>query len=662
MSLTSVHRTQARVLAIAVALVSAFLLTVAGASPARADSSDDVARNVDVEIVIDTDGVAHITETYTWDFGTRQGLGFYRELVEYMGWEDDPDLMRQYVYSDYEVSSPSGAPAEVWVESRRGSVIQLSVGAPDGSSDTRTGEQTYVLSYSVDGALNGIRNQQGVDDQDEFYWNVFTDSAVLMENINVSITGPTDVVDFACYQGPAGSDERCTSYSADGSTATLQATDLTAGEGFTVMAAYQPGAIQDVSPILVENTSSGWSGGGGNAFTDFVGQYWPWLAGAWTAVLGGVIYRRYRKGRDLHFVGLPPNLLPAQGDANQYRVEPLTSEPPVTVQFHAPAGLTPAEGGVLLEESANPNHISATIVDLAVRGYLTLEEAGTNMFGKPNDWKLSRVPNPPSGADLKPFEASLLRSLFSGRASVNISDLSGSFASKVRKYTKDLTQISDSNSWYTRKGLVSGLGTSSSGRSHTTRVVFFVVMGLWVLGFVGGGSLAQLLMGGSVVVTIGLIIIAVISLIVALASTAKLAHARSAHGRALYEQVRGFKQYLETAEAHQLRWEQGEDIFSKYLPWAMVFGCADRWAKMFEQLAAEGVYTTMPIWYVSSRPFSPAAFSSMGNSITTFASSAPSTLSYTPGSSGGSGSFGGGGFGGGGFSGGGGGGGGVGGR
>lgn len=672
MSLTPLRtETVSRWRAIVVALFAALALTFFGALPAQANADNDVIRAVDTVVELDADGVAYVTETYQWDFGNRDGLGFYRELVQYMGWAPDTTKMRHIEYSNFAVSSPSGAPAEVWVESEYGSVIQLAVGAPDGSNETRTGVQTYVLTYEMRGALNAVSNPDGSPGQEELFWNAHTDWKNRIDVATVEVTGPADVTDIACYQGVYQSDEPCDSYSQDGATASFENLDMARGDGFSIMAAYPPGTFANTDPILVDNTSSNWGGGGGNTGSstpqmpggDWIASNWPWLAGAWTALLGLITFRRYKKGRDLHYVGLAPNNVPPRGMEDQYRVEPLTQEPPVTVQFHPPAGLTPAEGAVLIEEVANPNHITATITDLAARGYLTIEETGQTMFGKPKDWRLSRVPNPPSGANLRPYEAQLLRDLFSGRASVEISDLSGSFATKVAKYRKELTQISDANGWYTRKGLVNAGASGGSSGNIASRVFMFVFFGIWIMAFMGGGTIAMIATGGSLFIVVAGIFVALVSLVIVMVSTAKMAHARSAKGRALYEQVRGFRQYITTAEAHQLRWEQGEDIFSKFLPWAMVFGDADRWAKMFEQLAAEGVYTTAPAWYISSRPFSPASFSSLGNSMTTFASSAPSTLSYTPGSSGGSGSFGGGGFGGGGgFSGGGVGGGGGGGR
>ena len=60
---------------------------------------------------------------------------------------------------------------------------------------------------------------------------------------------------------------------------------------------------------------------------------------------------------------------------------------------------------------------------------------------------------------------------------------------------------------------------------------------------------------------------------------------RTAEGSAVLAQSEGFKQYLETAEADQIRFEEAQDVFSRYLPYAIVFGVADRWAAAFEEVA-----------------------------------------------------------------------------
>jgi hypothetical protein len=72
---------------------------------------------------------------------------------------------------------------------------------------------------------------------------------------------------------------------------------------------------------------------------------------------------------------------------------------------------------------------------------------------------------------------------------------------------------------------------------------------------------------------------------------------RTALGRAVTDQVIGFRKYLATAEADQLRFDEGEDIFSRYLPWAIVFGLADRWQRLCAQLVAAGRIPADPYWY-----------------------------------------------------------------
>jgi uncharacterized membrane protein len=122
--------------------------------------------------------------------------------------------------------------------------------------------------------------------------------------------------------------------------------------------------------------------------------------------------------------------------------------------------------------------------------------------------------------------------------------------------------------------------------------------------------------------------------------------ARTAAGTAMVRRIRGFRVVIDKAETHLSRWAEQEDIFTRYLPYAVVFGLTDKWAKAFAGLATEPDTSS---WYVGSRALSYGAFA---QSIDGFAVTTGGTLASTPSGSGSSG------FGGGGVSGGGGGGGG----
>ena len=63
----------------------------------------------------------------------------------------------------------------------------------------------------------------------------------------------------------------------------------------------------------------------------------------------------------------------------------------------------------------------------------------------------------------------------------------------------------------------------------------------------------------------------------ALLSSAKLGR----EGNDFIVQAKGFRDYIRTAEANQLRFEEGADIFSRYLPYAIVFHATEKWARAF---------------------------------------------------------------------------------
>ena len=130
--------------------------------------------------------------------------------------------------------------------------------------------------------------------------------------------------------------------------------------------------------------------------------------------------------------------------------------------------------------------------------------------------------------------------------------------------------------------------------------------------------------------------------------------ARTAKGSAELARILGFRQYIATAEANQLKFEEQADIFSRYLPYAVVFGLTDRWAHAFAGLAsapAGSPSVAALAWYVGPYGWS---FANFGDSMRSFSDTTVGAIAATAASSGGSG-FGGGGFSGGGFGGGGGG-------
>jgi len=123
---------------------------------------------------------------------------------------------------------------------------------------------------------------------------------------------------------------------------------------------------------------------------------------------------------------------------------------------------------------------------------------------------------------------------------------------------------------------------------------------------------------------------------------------RTAAGREVMQKALGFRLYMTTAEKYRQQFAEKAEIFTQLLPYAIVFGCVDRWSKAFEGIDTSAGNS----WYVGNAPFQAAFLSS---SLESMNSSLSNAIASTPPSSGSSSGFGGGGFSGGGGGGGGGG-------
>jgi uncharacterized membrane protein len=106
---------------------------------------------------------------------------------------------------------------------------------------------------------------------------------------------------------------------------------------------------------------------------------------------------------------------------------------------------------------------------------------------------------------------------------------------------------------------------------------------------------------------------------------------RTPRGTAAMVRVRGFRRFIETAEAERSRFAENANLFYEYLPYAVVFGATEKWANAFAGLDHQ---PTNPGWYRSSQPFSVGAFA---GSLQSFSVTSTGTIASTPGGSGSSG-------------------------
>jgi uncharacterized membrane protein YgcG len=352
--------------------------------------------------------------------------------------------------------------------------------------------------------------------------------------------------------------------------------------------------------------------------------------GLLAAVIAVIARLVWSVGRDWRWRGSPAEVV-FGGTNGQQRV-PLFEGGAYAIEYTPPDDLRPGEIGTLLDEVAHPLDVSATIVDLATRGYLRIDEVPKKWWFGKSDWQLVRLPDPPAqgaGADrrgLLKYERKLLDGLFEDGDAVKLSALRRKFHERLQEVQTALYDDAIDRGWFNRR--------PDSTRSIWTAIAV-----------------------GALVVSIGLVVAAakwttfgIVPIPLVLGSLVLLSQhnrmpRRTAQGTAALRRALGFRQFIETAETRRSEFAEKANLFYEYLPFAVVFGCTDKWADAFDDLALEP-----PDWYSSTHAFNAGMLAS---SMDGFSNTTSGTLASTPGGSGGSGgggSSGGGGGGGGGGS------------
>ena len=611
------------------ALLAGVALVLLLSAPAAADDGWVIDR-FGADIEIQRDGSLAITESIDVDFLSLQDRhGIYRVIPVRYRWDPDPKMVRVY---DVDVRSVRDAAG-------RSLTYETSEGGPNfgiriGDADRIvTGKQTYRISYTVRGALNPFA------ERDELFWNVNGgDWSVPTRVVTATVRTPFDAFTAAtCFEGSLGSTKACQSSFSPRQAIFSATTALPAGQQLTIVTALRKGAVTAPAPILQRRDRE---------FDEYFEVTPLTVGGALIAMLGGlglVARHWWTAGRDER------------------------EHETIVAEYEPPEKIRPAQAGLLIDESADTKDVTATVVDLAVRGYLRITELpATGIFGLgQKDWTLTRTVGGAGPEALQPYERTIYDGLFgrgaldlaqaavvglvrrfgaragvAGEASaepamepadeVKLSSLKQRFYTSLAKAQRELYGDSVARKWFAAdpqrvRQIYAALGAGA-----------VVVAG--VLVFALGASLGAGLIG------LGLVVPAVALLVAAPRMPRK-----TRTGAELTRRTLGFRHYMEIAEKERQRFAERENIFSEYLPYAIVFGCVEKWANAFKDIDAVRATSS---WYTGS---SLAAFSAgdLSSSLSSFSSQVSSTIASTPGGSGGSG-FSGGGSGGGGGGGGGG--------
>ena len=558
------------------------LAALASTSPAAAQRTLAIS-NFDARIVVNRDGSIDVTERITARFNGKWN-GIYRTVpVDYHNPQGFNWSLR---LSQTSATGPDGEALKV-ESSRSGHYRKFKIWVPGAEDATRTVSFHYR-------AENGLRF---FEDHDELYWNITGDEwDVPIEAASAMIVLPdgAEGVRAIAFNGAYGDTSRDADVTISGGTVTVRMPHpMGFHEGVTAVVGWNAGIV--TRPTQLDRARG------------FLAVNWPLLIPL--PVLLGMLTLWWKRGRD-------------------------PRKRPVTVQYEPPKDVTPAEAGVLLDEQADVRDVIATLVDMAVRGYIRIEEREEpKLFGlwTSKEFVFHRLKPPAEWRDLERHEQLLLEGLFEGHGdSVELSDLKNEFYKSMGSIRTAVTQRLVDRGYYRADPAT----VRSRWRFGAMFLAFVMIAGGVTiganLGFTPLPFVLAAMLTGLIVGIIG-----------------HLMPARTEPGTRALEQVLGFEEFLSRVEKENYaRVVKTPEMFERFLPFAMAFGVERTWARAFKDIVHEP-----PRWYSGGNmaSFDAGSFTGRMNALS---SSAGSAMTSSPRSSGGSG------FGGGGSSGGGGGGGG----
>jgi hypothetical protein len=413
----------------------------------------------------------------------------------------------------------------------------------------KLGAGATTITYTVDGAVADVAGRQ------EMRWQVASGWDTRVRLLRASFIAPGTPDSVVCLAGAFGTDSPCRSALTDsGQVLRIVQEGLPAGDrvDLTVnLPAGTVGANAEFDDI-----------GAANAFA-LTTASGVGLGALVLLLAGGFVLLWLARGRDARALAadVGPVELLMTGDGGR-------------VAFASPDGVLPGEVGTVVDEHVDVADVTATVVDLAVRNYLSIREAGAD------DWRLVRR-NPPDAA-LTDYERAVFTSLLGDAPEVSLAELTAR--------SVDLSAVREalyadvvSREWFARRpdhdrSLWSLVGVLTAVVGVAATVVLALTVGHALLGL-------ALVVGG-----------------LGLALGARMMPARTKRGSVLVQQVRGLLNYLRTTEASAIPAADREMVLSRSLPYAMVLGETDGWVSRFADLdptadGAKGIY-----WYETDTP------------------------------------------------------------
>lgn len=506
-----------------VSLCALGFLTLTGlqaGAAGQADQSaaaDPVVTNYDSEIRVERDGQLKVSES--WKLSNVTGT-FTRFLVTRDHLPDDVDHVQKI--EDLQVKA-AGQEKKSELTSN-GDISSIAVA--DISGDTQL-DFTYTVKGAVAETLNGT----------EVRFSPLTGLALTVQEANIVYSTP-EVTHVSCFAGAIDSNTPCT-LAQIGETAgpTFKQQGLPPGNTVRMTVGFPKGDIAANSIVEYRKTLK-------RAFSADTAQLITALAVLLLGALALILLYRLR-GRD-------------QVDPRRVVPASLFSLGQDTrIDFTPPADLRPGEVGTLIDERIDPVDVTATIIDLAVRGHITITELEHETEYARPDWELRRVANAPS-EELQRYENVLVRAVFGDSDSVLVSELGRSVRANLGQVQDALYDGVVKRGWFNE-------------RPDRTRSLWATIgIGVTVLGVILTVALA-------LVSTWGLLGLAVTAVGIGLLFIGRHMPAKAPAAGRVLGQVAAIRGELLEMDVSELPSDQHAELCSRALPYAVVLGGSERW-------------------------------------------------------------------------------------
>lgn len=586
-------------IALSIALLSLGLLVSRAEARDSSQITDWYIKDFQSEIIVNTDSSLHITEKITADCGNLPGKhGIFRTLPTfYQATHDKSQKLPVHLVSitDFDGNPITYSTSKSLVDG----TITWKIGD---ANKTVHGENHYKIVYDVQNAIRFDGYKLGIGANfhfDEFYWNltgnfwqIDIDAAEVTVKFPDGVHGTNNLeTETNIYTGAVnGKGKDAVLVWIDDNTLKVTSTkSMKPGEGMTASVTFLKGIFQPYKPTWLEKN----------------GKYLWLLMPIITFLICFHLWKRY--GDD-----------PSLGRT-------------IIAEYDVPDKLPPIEFGMLLKSGKFSNNlISAAIINLAVNKVIKIEEVGKRgLLGKA-DYRLIRL-NEPVDLSLSLAEEVLLEGLLGGSQEVEMSSLKNKFYTHISSINNKAKNYLVSRGYFQKTGF-------------SLQIVFFVaaVVAAIVYFIIGGIAIDAEVIEPVYAVVSGILTILIIIIF------AILMPQMSLKGAETQWKVKGFRLYMETAEKYREQFNEKENIFEKFLPYAMVFGIVGLWIQKMKTIYGEDYFNTYhPYWYGGYVGNFNA--NSLADSINSVSHSMVTTMASSPSSSGsGGGGFSGGGGGGGG--------------